>query len=81
MPAHRACWNCGRKSVELLTPGLHFMTDQLKQDEIAARQPHSLHAFQHPREKKPRRAEVKEMFLQMRDHASPLERESPPTAR
>ena len=50
--------------------------DQLKQDEIAARQLHSLHAFERRQEKKLRLADVKEMFLQMRDHASPLERES-----
>jgi hypothetical protein len=43
--------------------------NQLKQDEIAARQLHALHAFQHPREKKLRLADVKAMFLQMRDHA------------
>jgi hypothetical protein len=43
--------------------------DQLKQDEIAARQLHSLQAFQRPREKKLRLADVKEMFLQMNDHA------------
>src|SRR5882724_12810828 len=41
--------------------------DQLKQDEIAARQLHALHAFQRPREKKLRLADVKQMFLQMRD--------------
>jgi hypothetical protein len=38
-------------------------------DEIASRQPHTLWAFQRPREKKLRLADVKEMFLQMRDHA------------
>jgi hypothetical protein len=43
--------------------------DQLKQDEIASRQLHALWAFQRPREKKLRLADVKEMFLQMRDHA------------
>ena len=43
--------------------------DQIKQDEIAARQLHALQAFQRPREKKLRLADVKEMFLQMRDHA------------
>jgi hypothetical protein len=42
---------------------------QLKQDEIAARQLHSLWAFQGPREKKLRLADVKQMFLQLRDHA------------
>ena len=40
--------------------------DQLKQDEIAARQLHALQAFQSPREKKLRLADVKEMFLQMK---------------
>jgi hypothetical protein len=40
---------------------------QLKQDEIASRQLHALWAFQRPREKKLRLADVKEMFLQMRD--------------
>jgi hypothetical protein len=43
--------------------------NQLKQDEIASRQLHALWAFQRPREKKLRLADVKEMFLQMRDHA------------
>jgi hypothetical protein len=41
--------------------------NQLKQDEIASRQLHALWAFQRPREKKLRLADVKEMFLQMRD--------------
>ena len=40
---------------------------QLEQDEIASRQLHALWAFQSPREKKLRLADVKEMFLQMRD--------------
>jgi hypothetical protein len=40
---------------------------QLKQDEIASRQLHALWAFQRRREKKLRLADVKEMFLQMRD--------------
>jgi hypothetical protein len=43
--------------------------NQLKQDEIASRQLHALWAFQGPREKKLRLADVKEMFLQMRDYA------------
>jgi hypothetical protein len=42
---------------------------QLKQDEIASRQLHTLSAFQRPRDKKLRLAEVKAMFLQMGDHA------------
>lgn len=41
----------------------------IKRDEIAARQCFALQAFQKPREKKLRLADVKEMFLQMRDHA------------
>jgi hypothetical protein len=41
--------------------------DQLKQDEIASRQLHALWAFQGPREKKLRLADVKQMFLEMRD--------------
>jgi hypothetical protein len=41
--------------------------NQLKQDEIASRQLHALWAFQSPRDKKLRVADVKEMFLQMRD--------------
>lgn len=44
-------------------------TSQLKQDEIAARQCWALQAFQGPREKKLRLTDVKQMFLQMRDHA------------
>ena len=43
--------------------------NQLKQDEIASRQLHALWAFQSPREKKLRLADVKELFHQMRDHA------------
>jgi hypothetical protein len=42
--------------------------NQLKRDEIASRQLHALWAFQGPREKRLRLADVKEMFLQMRDH-------------
>ena len=37
-------------------------------DEIAARQCHALQAYQRPRDKKLRLADVKEMFRQMRDH-------------
>jgi hypothetical protein len=43
--------------------------NQLKQDEIASRQLHALWAFQSPRDKKLRLADVKEIFLQMKDHA------------
>jgi hypothetical protein len=43
--------------------------NQLKQDGIASRQLHALIAFQRPRDKKLRLADVKEMFRQMRDHA------------
>ena len=42
--------------------------NQLKQDEIASRQLHALIAFQRPRDKNLRLADVKQMFLQMRDH-------------
>lgn len=41
----------------------------IKVDEIAARQLHALRAYQGPREKKLKLTDVKEMFLQMRDHA------------
>jgi hypothetical protein len=43
--------------------------DQLKQDEIASRQLHALLAFQRPREKRLRLADVKQMFLELKDHA------------
>ena len=43
--------------------------NQLKQDEIASRQLHALIAFQRPRDKRLRLADVKEMFRQMKDHA------------
>jgi hypothetical protein len=43
--------------------------DQLKRDEIASRQLHALIAFQRPRDKKLRLADVKQMFLEMRDQA------------
>jgi hypothetical protein len=48
-----------------------FLTEPnaIKRDEIAARQLHALQAFQRPREKKLRLADVKQMFLQMKDHA------------
>jgi hypothetical protein len=41
----------------------------LKQDEIAARQLQALNEHRRPRDKKLRLADVKQMFLQMRDHA------------
>jgi hypothetical protein len=41
--------------------------NQVEQDEIASRQLHVLQAFQHPRDKKLRLADVKAMFLGMRD--------------
>ena len=43
--------------------------DQLSQDEIGSHQLDALVAFQRPREKKLRLADVKEMFVQMKDHA------------
>ena len=42
---------------------------QLEQDEIASRQLHALQAFQGPRDKKLRLADVKQMFLEMKDQA------------
>ena len=42
---------------------------QLKQDEIASRQLHALWAFQSPREKKLRLADVKETFVQIKDRS------------
>jgi hypothetical protein len=39
----------------------------LKRDEIAARQLHALNEFRRPRDKKLRLADVKAMFLKMRD--------------
>jgi hypothetical protein len=45
-----------------------FAKDQLKQDEIASRQLHALLAFQRPRDKKLRLADVKQMFAQMRNY-------------
>jgi hypothetical protein len=41
----------------------------IKRDEIAARQLHVLRGYQPPGEKRLRLFEMKEMFLQMRDHA------------
>ena len=41
----------------------------IKRDAIAARQISALRQYQQPREKPVRIPEVKEMFLQMRDHA------------
>jgi hypothetical protein len=40
---------------------------QLEQDEIASRRLRALNAFQRPRDKKLRLADVKQMFLEMRD--------------
>jgi lipase chaperone LimK len=42
--------------------------NRYKQDEIALRQLHALKEHQGPREKKLRLSDVKEMFLQMKDH-------------
>ena len=47
----------------------HAEPNAIKQDEIAARQLHALQAFQKRRDKKLRLADVKQMFLQMKDHA------------
>jgi hypothetical protein len=41
--------------------------DQTKRDEIAARQLRALNEFRRPRDKKLRLADVKAMFLEMRD--------------
>jgi hypothetical protein len=41
----------------------------IKRDLIAARQLYALHAYQRPREKKLRLADVHELFRQMKDHA------------
>jgi hypothetical protein len=43
--------------------------DTLKQDEIAARQCWALNEHRRPRDKPLRLADVKQMFLQMLDHA------------
>jgi hypothetical protein len=67
------------KSIELpLEVALAFSRDmraffraesQLKQDEIASRQLHALQAFQGPRDKRLRLADVKQMFLELKDQA------------
>jgi len=44
-------------------------SSSLKQDEIAARQMHALNEHRRPRDKALRLADVKQIFLQMRDHA------------
>jgi hypothetical protein len=41
--------------------------NELKRDEIAARQLHALNEFRRPRDKKLRLADVKAMFLEMRN--------------
>jgi hypothetical protein len=41
----------------------------IKQDEIAARQLQALNEHRQPRDKPLRLADVKQMFLQMRDHS------------
>jgi hypothetical protein len=41
----------------------------IKQDEIAARQLQALNEHRRPRDKPLRLADVKQMFLQLRDHA------------
>jgi hypothetical protein len=41
----------------------------IKRDEIAARQLHVLRAYNPPRAKKLHLSDVREMFLQMKDHA------------
>ena len=43
--------------------------NQLEQDEIASRQLHALQAFQRPRDKRLRLADVKQIFLEMKDQA------------
>jgi hypothetical protein len=43
--------------------------DTLKQDEVAARQLQALNEHRRPRDKPLRLADVKQMFLQLRDHA------------
>jgi hypothetical protein len=67
------------KSIELpLEVALAFSRDmraffraesQLKQDEIASRQLHALQAFRGPRDKRLRLADVKQMFLELKDQA------------
>jgi hypothetical protein len=47
-----------------------FVTSNiLKQDEIAARQLQALSEFRRPRDKKLRLRDVKQLFLQMKEHA------------
>jgi hypothetical protein len=43
--------------------------NMLKQDEIAVRQLQALNEFRRPRDKKLRLADVKQMFLQMRERS------------
>ena len=43
--------------------------NNIKRDEIAARQLHALRQHQGPRDKKLRLSDVIEMFVQMKDHA------------
>jgi hypothetical protein len=45
----------------------HFSNQRINYD-IAARQLHALAAFERPRDKRLRLADVKQMFLQMREH-------------
>jgi hypothetical protein len=45
------------------------VSSSIKKDEIAARQLHALNAFRRPRDKPLRLADVKQMFLEMREHA------------
>jgi hypothetical protein len=47
----------------------HAEKDAVKADAIAARQLHALRQYQGQREKKLRLADVKQIFLQMKDHA------------
>ena len=47
----------------------HAEENSIKRDEIASRQLHAQWAFQGPRDKRLRLADVKQMFLEMRDHA------------
>jgi hypothetical protein len=48
--------------------------NQLKQDEIASRRLHALGAYQRPRDKKLRLADVKAMFREMKHHTWRAER-------
>jgi septin family protein len=47
----------------------HAEENSIKRDEIASRQLHALIAFQRPQDKRLRLADVKQMFLQLKDHA------------